>query len=386
MNGIKGFKNDFQPSLLLPAITAGVLAAIITISTEISLAALIWSGPLSKFLANGIGLMLFGSFILGIVVAFTTSLPGLLALPQDTPAAVLALIAGAIAVAMQAAAPQSIYVTVVAAIVVTSLLLALTFMLLGWFKASGFVRYIPYPVIGGFLAGTGFLLARGGVSVMVGMTLHIANLAQLFTPEKLFEWVPGVIFAVTLLLVLRRFKHFLITPAALALATALFYGYLFLAHISIADALSRGWLLGPFPAGGLYMPLTPADLAQVNWAVIFSQADKIATVLVLSVVALLLNASALEIVFQRDIDMNHELRTAGFANLAGALGSSPGGYQALGISTLAHRLGANTRLVSVICGLLCGAAVFFGATLISYFPKVVLGGMLLYLGLAFLVE
>jgi SulP family sulfate permease len=36
--------------------------------------------------------------------------------------------------------------------------------------------------------------------------------------------------------------------------------------------------------------------------------------------------------------------------------------------------------------MVCGVALFFGASLISYFPKPVLGGMLFYLGLAFLVE
>ena len=149
----------------------------------------------------------------------------------------------------------------------------------------------------------------------------------------------------------------------------------------------RGWLLGPFPGGGLYQPLTPGRPAHRwigprSWA----QADKIATILVLSVVALLLNASALEVTFRQDIDLDRELRTAGFANLAGGLGGGPVGYQTLGMSALAHRLGARSRLVNLISALLCGAALFFGASLISYFPKVVLGGMLLYLGLTFLSE
>jgi len=53
---------------------------------------------------------------------------------------------------------------------------------------------------------------------------------------------------------------------------------------------------------------------------------------------------------------------------------------------LAHRLGAKSRLVNLISAAICGLALFFGASLISYFPKPVLGGMLLYLGLSFLVD
>lgn len=386
MDSIKALQQEFRAGQLLPGLTAGLIAAIVTISTEISLAALIWSGPLSQFLAGGIGLMLFGSFAIGVIIALLSSLPGVVSIPQDTPAAILALIAAGIALAMQASGGQSVYVTVVAAIAVSSLLMAVLFLLLGWFKASSFVRYIPYPVVGGFLAGTGFLLAKGAFAVMVGLSMGLGDLSLLWTADKLVQWIPGILFAVTLLVILRRSNHFLITPAALVLATALFYAYLFLSHTSVADALARGWLLGPFPAGGLYRPLAPADLAHVDWGAILHQADKMATLLALSIVALLLNTSALEVTFRQDLDLDRELRAAGIANLIGGLGGSPVGYQTLSMSTLAHRLGGRTRLVNLVSGLICGAALLFGATLISYFPKVVLGGMLLYLGLSFMVE
>ena len=324
--------------------------------------------------------------MIGLVVGLTTSVPGMVALPQDTPAAILALAVGGIALAMKSAQPQAVFATALAAIAVTSLLVGVIFLLLGRFRLSGFVRYIPYPVVGGFLAGTGWLLAKGGVGVMVNIPLTLANLPRLFSAEMLILWLPGLIFGVALLLVLRRYKHFLITLSALVLVTALFYGYLWIAHISVADASARGWLLGPFPAGGFYQPLTPATLAQVDWRAVFGQADKMATILVLSVIALLLNTSGLEITAHQDIDLNRELMTAGFANLAGGLGGSTVGYQTLGMSALAYRLGARSRMVSVIAGLVCGAALLFGASLFSYVPKLLLGGMLLYLGLTFLVE
>jgi SulP family sulfate permease len=383
---IRDFKDEFRPRVLLPSITAGLIAAAISISLEISLAALIFSGDLTPFLAGGIGLMLFGAFVMGIVVALTTSLPGMIGFPQDTPAAILALVTASIAASLRGSAPESIYATVTAAIALTSVLTAVFFLLLGWFKASGFVRYIPYPVVGGFLAGTGWLLSLGGLNVMTNMNLDASTLLQLFDPEKLIVWVPGLVFAVTLLLLLRRSNHFFITPGVILLATFLFYVYLSLAEISPAEASARGWLLGPFPSGGLFRPLSPSLLPHVDWTVIFQNVDKVATIMVLSVISLLLNASALEVTVRQDIDLDRELQAAGWANLAGGLGGSPVGYQVLGMSALAHRLGAKSRLVNLISGLICGVALFFGASLISYFPKFVLGGMLFYLGLAFLVE
>lgn len=383
---LRALKNDFKPDILLPSITAGLVAGIITISIEISLAALIFSGHLEQFLAGGIGLMLFGAFAVGVTVTLTTSLPGMMALPQDTPAAIMGLVAAAIGTSMAGDAPQSVYATIVAAISITSLLSAIFFLGLGWFKASGFVRYIPYPVVGGFLAGTGYLLSKGAFGVMVDVPLTFASLPLLFTPANLIIWLPGVLFAITLLLLLRRWNHFLITPGALIIASLIFFGYLLVAGIPISEAAGRGWLLGPFPSGGLYQPLRLSSLGLIHWAVILQNADKIAAILVLSVIALLLNASALEVTVKQDVDLNRELQAAGWANLVGGLGGSSVGYQTLGLSVLSHRLGAKSRLVNLISGLLCGLTLFFGASLVSYFPRPVLGGMILFLGLSFLAE
>ncbi|RIK31739.1 MAG: hypothetical protein DCC56_06040 [Anaerolineae bacterium] len=380
---ITEFKKEFQPKILLPSLTAGLIAAIVTISMEISLAALIFSGDLSQFLPGGIGLMLFGAFAVGIVIALTTSLPGMIGVPQDTPAAIVGLIGASIAVAMKGAEPNAVYATVLAAISITSILTGIFFLLLGRFKASGFVRYIPYPVVGGFLAGTGWLLSLGAFGVMVNGGLSITHL---FSANNLVSWAPGAVFAVALLLILKRSNHFLITPGALIVATLLFYGYLLIAGIPVAEASSRGWLLGPFPSGGLYQPLTPAALALIDWSAILQNFGKIITILALSIIALLLNASALEVTVKQDIDLNRELQSAGWANLIGGLGGSPVGYQTLGMSSLAHRLGAKSRLANLISASICGLTLFFGASLISFFPKPVLGGMLLYLGLTFLSD
>jgi SulP family sulfate permease len=386
MSIVSALRREIQPERILPSITAGLIIGMINISMELSLAALIFSGDLSPFLARGIGLMLFGAVVMGIVTALTTSVPGLIAIPQDTPAAIMALVAAGIAAGMKLANPDALYATVLAAIILSSLLMALCFLLLGRFKASGFVRYIPYPVVNGFLAGTGWLLAKGGLGVMVSLPASLAGLPQLFPPGTLFRWAPGLIFAAALFLILRRWNHYLVTPAALVVATALFYGYLLLSRIPLAEALSNGWLIGTFPAGGLYQPPTAAALAQIDWHAIWTNASQIASILILSAVALLLNASALEVTLHEDIDLNREVMTAGYLNLAGGIGGSTVGYHALSMSALAHRLGARSRLVNLVMSLLCGLTLLFGGSLISYLPKFLLGGMTLYLGLVFLWE
>jgi SulP family sulfate permease len=383
----KNLFRDFQPRRLFPALTAGLVVGVTDVSVEISLAALIFSGVLAPYVAYGIGFLLFGAFIFLLLGAFTSSIPGTMTIPQDTPAAILALIAAGVVATMAASATlEETFTTVVAAIIVTTVLTGLIFTVFGRFKLSGFARFIPYPVVGGFLAGTGWLLAAGSFSVMTDMSLTLDNFAQLFRTEVLVHWLPGLVFAVTLLMILRRSSHSLVIPGMLALSIALFYIALAVVGISTAEAAELGWLLGPFEQEALFRPLTPAAVALVDWSAILMQLDKIGAVVVLSLISLLLNASALEVAVKEDIDMNLELQSAGLANLVAGLFGSTVGYPALSLTVLTHRLNAKTRLAGVFAALVCGGTLLFGASALSFFPKPVLGGILLFMGLSFLVE
>jgi SulP family sulfate permease len=384
---VKEFFDEFRPKKLLPSLTAGMIVGVSDVSLEISLAALIFSGALAPFVARGIGFILFGAFVILLIGAITSPIPGTMNVPQDTPAAILALVAAGIASTMQSAATlDSTFITVVVAIILTTLATGVLFLIFGRFKLSGFARFIPYPVVGGFLAGTGWLLAKGAFSVMSDMALTLANFPRLFRTDILVHWIPGLIFALALLLILRRSSHFLIIPGMLALAIGLFYIVLAITGIPTSEAAANGWLLGPFDQEALFQPLTFSSLAQVNLAAIVSQVDKIGAIIVLSLISLLLNASALEIAVKEDIDLNQELKSAGLANVIAGLFGSTVGYQALSLTVLTHRLNAKTRLAGIIAALVCGGTLLFGASLISYFPKPVLGGILLFMGLSFLVE
>ena len=99
---------------------------------------------------------------------------------QDGPAAILALVAAAITASMPAtASSQEIFLTVVAAIALTTPLTGVFFLALGIFRLDSLIRFIPYPVVGGFLAGTGWLLVRGSVGVMADIPLTLAQLSTL---------------------------------------------------------------------------------------------------------------------------------------------------------------------------------------------------------------
>lgn len=378
---------NFEPTTLVPAVLAGLIAGILAVILEISFAALIFSGDLSSFVSSGIGLALFSAMVLVLVVALTSSFPVSIAVPQDSPAAILALAGVSIsALLSQSRDTSATFPTIIAALALTSLLTGAFFFGLGWFRLGRFVRYIPFPVVGGFLAGTGWLLMQGGISVMTGQPLTLDSAYFLSLPLILIRWVPGAALAVLLLLVLRRWSNALIVPSILLGAIIIFYVALSASGLSIVQARERSWMIGPFPSGGLFQFTTVTSLLNANWGALLSQTDKIVTILIVSVIAFLLNASGIELATQRDLDFNRELKAVGFANMLVGLAGGWPGYHMLGGTTLSYKMGARSRVTGITAALLIGFTLFFGASLLEYFPRPVLGGLLVFLGLSFLVE
>lgn len=379
--------NEFRPQQLFPAITVGLIIGLLEITFAVSFAVLIFARETPEFVPHGIGLMLVAAMIFTTILALFTSTAGVLGSIQDVPAAILSLIAAAIAVAMPAGSSQEeLALTIVAAIVVSSLLTGLFFLGLGFLRSGGLVRFLPYPVIGGFLAGSGWLLVTGSISVMAGSLPGLSEIGDLLQFETIVMWLPGLIFAIALLLILNRFSQTLILPAMILAGVAAFYLVIWLSGSSINEVGQNGWLVGPFPEGALYRPLLPSDLAHVYWPAIVGQAGNVVTIAIVSVVALLLNASGIELVFQKDMDLNRELKVAGAANLATGLAGGIVGFHVLSHSALGQRLGVSSRLTGLVTAAVCGLALVAGASVLSLFPRFVVGGLLMFLGLSFLIE
>ncbi len=372
---------------MLSIVVAGSVLGILNIAIATSFAPLIFSGPLNKFLATGLGYTLFGAFVIGAVVAITSSYPGMVAGLQETPLAIMALTAAAITATMPSSSmPEEILGTVVAAMAISTLAMGIFFIVLGQSKRGNLIRFVPFSVVGGFLAGTGWLIVLGAVGVMTDEIVSLSNVQFLFKPDMLIRWMPATGFAVILLLVLRKYKHFLITPIFVISAIAIFFIVLKLTNTTVGEAGNAGWLLGPFPDRMVWEPVNLAGMSNVNWAVMSGQLGNITSIIMVSVLSLLLNASGLELTVRHDIDLDKELKSAGVANLLAGLGGSPVGYQSLTDTALGFSMGARSRMTGLIAAGLCGVALFFGAPILSLFPKPIAGALLLFLGLKFLVE
>lgn len=379
-------REEFQPEQFLPGIIAGVLIGITDVVFALSMGSLIFSGELAPYISYGIGIALVTSAVLMIGTSLISSVPGVISSSQDSPSVILAVIVAGLMTSLSATRVEDKLATVLIAITFTTLLTGIFFLVLGFFKLGGLVRFIPYPVVGGFLAGTGWLLLQGSFSVMTGIPLNFANIPALLQPTQLIVWIPGIFFSLTLFFGLRYIHHVLAMPGILVGAVALFYLALLATGTSIEEATRQGLLLGGVSGEITLQPLALKNLLATNWASILGQGSNIAIVLILSVISLLLNASGLELAIRHDIDLNRELRATGIANIFSGLLGGMVGYHALSFSSLSYRIGARGRLPGLVAGSICGLMLFSGSALIAYFPKPILGGLLLFLGMDFLFE
>ena len=367
---------------------AGVVLALIVLIACLSFSSLIFGGELSFGVADGVGVALVSAVVVGLVVAFRSSYPASVAIPQDRTAPILALLAAQVVAALPAeSSPAAKLINVLAVIALTSILAGAALYLLGHFRLGNLTRYIPYPVVGGFLSGSGYLLVTGSLRVMTGQPLTLDSLSQMTEWKMVKLWLPGVALGLTLFLMLRLFKKPRLLPILLLGSMVAFHAVITLNGVSMRQLQDAGWL-PMIPAEGNFQPhiWSLGDWKLVNFFALFHTFGLVATVVLTAVISILLNSSALELTVQREIDLNRELRAAGAANLAGGLAGGMLGFQSLSLTRLGFDLGSRTRLAGIVTALLCGAALFAGPTAFAYLPKFALGGLLLYMGLNFLAE
>ena len=103
-------------------------------------------------------------------------------------------------------------------------------------------------------------------------------------------------------------------------------------------------------------------------------------------ITVLLNTTGIELATKKDAELEVELSAAGVANIfTGLLGGIPG-YLSISRSVLNYKAGGRTRLSGLTAAACCTAVFLFGSSLMTLFPKLILGGLLLYLGFLLLKE
>ena len=368
--------NDFRNGAWSQTLLGGLVAGVVATSLAVSLAGLVFSGPLASGFGAGVAASLLGGGVIAIVSALTSSARGMVAGIQDASVAIVAVATAGVAVARQPVA------TAVAIVAIATVGTGVGLWLAGRYRLGRILRYVPYPVLLGFVGATGLVVLVGAGNILAGDSGWLGALGG----SSLLVWVPGVLLAFVLLISSRGSGHPFALPTAIVLASGLTHVSRVLSGASVESAQIAGHLLGPFPAAGLLKLGIVRTALDADWSAVGSQSAVLLTAILVGILSFLLNAPAIEELTDAEIDVDADMRPVGVANvLVGLIGSLPG-YVYLSDTVATGRIAGLRRSSGVIAGMISFGAVAAGPRFLGLIPTLVVGGVLAFIGLTFLFE
>ena len=266
---------------------------------------------------------------------------------------------------------------------VTTTFAGLFLLLLGRLKLGNLMRYIPYPVTGGIFAGIGYIFIQGGLTVASGRDADLGSIAD---PQFIQLVTPAVVLVLCLIIGKVSRDNRLSVPGILLLSVLLYYGVLAIAGISRDEAAANGLLPVTDTAGTLGPIFHFEYLQEVKWLAIWEQRGGVVVVALLCSIKLLLDVSGIELIAKKDLNPDHELEVMGYTNVVnGMLGGFLGVHDASD-TALADRLGGKDRLMIIVNAILVAAAILAGTEFMELVPTFLLGELLIYVGLEFLID
>lgn len=371
---------DVRSEKVLPALFCGLIAGVLLLVFGVSMAALVFSGPLAPFVSAGVGIVLFANFALSLAGALGSGFRGAIVATPIPSVMMLAAIAASFELE-----GRTLFATLVATALIGTAASGLCFLLIGWFRIASLLRFIPYSVAGGFIAGT------GGLACILGFRL-IAVKFDVRTPSSLLESgtlasvALGLGFALALFLAMKRWKSGLLLPGAFIGASAAVQIGMMAAGVSAEEARSAGILFSGSSGGGIWPPYGAGDLAYVDWGAFAAQIPNLLTLVVVTLVCVIMNLGGLEVAAKQDLDWNREFRAAGVANLVSGAGGAPPGCLAALPSIRSVLFGATTRLTGLFTAVGLGSMLLLGDRLVQFFPVPLIGGVILLVGVRMLED
>ena len=364
----------------LLAVTVGLVSGVTVIVGEISLATLIFSGPLAAYTSEGVGLVLFGCFVACLVLALTSGFKGAVSAPPVPTLIVLAVIAGALTVEGEA-----LFATMVAIIVVCALATGLCTWLIGRFELANLIRFIPYPVSSGFVAGTGGVACLVAFSLM-GVDLEWAALTTPLEPLAAVNLGLGLGYGVGLYLATKRWSNFLILPISFPVTAVLCHLGLGLFGVSADESVQAGILFAGISEGRLWPGFGLEDVAVVDWTAVAHQLPNMLTLVLVTLLCIVMYVGGLEVAANRDLNWNHEFRAVGLAGVLGGLGGAPPGCMVVPTSMRSLMFGVDMRFTGTVAALAIGSTLLVGDALLKLVPVPLMGGVLLFTGIVMVEE
>ena len=266
-------------------------------------------------------------------------------------------------------------------IVATFVLAGILQVLLGVLKLGKYIKYIPYPVVSGFMSGIGVIIVVTQLFPFFGITAPaggaFGTLKNIHTiPEFINFYSVGIALATIAIIYLtpRITKK---VPASLVALIIISIAAYFTVDASLFTRINSE---GPLPTG-----LPEIQLSFIKVFTDFGTMIKIfeyaATLAALGAIDSLLTSVVADNMTKEKHDSNKELIGQGIGNIgAGLIGGLPGAGATMR-TVININSGGKNRLSGVMAGLLLTAILLGLGTLVGHVPNAVLAGILITVGI-----
>ena len=369
-----------RTSNLIPALSAGSTSGLGLLVSHIAFASFVFSGSLQSWSSQGVGLILFGAFAGCLIVALTGGFRGAIAGLSPALVIVMADIGSTIE-----AEGQALFVTTVVVLTTGVICAAALCYLIGSFRLTNLVRFIPYPVASGFVAGIGGAVFLGAIE-SAGVEPGRQMIAGVFEPSGLLLWTPGAIYGIGLYFAMRRWRNPLILPLSVVIAVGGCHAVFAAMGMNGDEARAAGLLLAGTAEGTLWPAIAPLDLALMDWSAIPGQIPNLLVLVIVALICVVMSLAGLEVALNQELEWDREFRATGLANVFSGLGGGTFACMIVPASFRSKLFGASTRLTGVICALIIGAGLFFGDGILEFIPVALVSGMLFFAGAGMIEE
>jgi len=266
-------------------------------------------------------------------------------------------------------------------IVATFVLAGILQVLMGVFKLGKYIKYIPYPVVSGFMTGIGVIIIVTQIFPFFGITAPaggaFGTLKNIHTiPEFINMYSVGLALAtVALIYITPRITKKV--PASLIALVVISLAAYFAVDASLFTRINSD---GPLPTG-----LPEIHLGFIKIFTDFGSMVKVfeyaATLAALGAIDSLLTSVVADNMTKEKHDSNKELIGQGIGNIgAGIIGGLPGAGATMR-TVININSGGKKRLSGVMAGLLLTAILLGLGTLVGHVPNAVLAGILITVGI-----
>ena len=360
---------------IVDEIWGGLAAMLVALPSAIAFGVLVYSAIARDFAGQGAMVGMIGAAALGLIAPLFGGTPALITGPCAPAAAVLAGLAAELI--HKDVEPGRIP----ALLALTILLAGLLQVLFALLRGGRFIKYIPYPVVAGYLSGVGLIIALGQLPKLLGLQPGVSLIHGLADPDS-WRW-PGIVVGVVTIVVMLNARRFTrkIPAAILGLVAgnlAYFVMGEFMPQLMTVEA--NPLVIGPLHATGSFLGSIQdrfSGLSHVHMADLRLIATSALALAALLSIDTLKTCVVLDALTRNRHDSNRELFGQGIGNLAAfAVGGMAGAGQ-MGPTLVNVTSGGKTRRSSIAEGIFVVLAVLALGSLIAWVPIGALAGILL---------